>query len=71
MSLQPTVLISALRAIQALVCGRNKMIGTHWLFAGAFFGACLGATAQVPMEKEPRHHVVFETKHSGTIRVGR
>jgi len=38
------------------------MLGTHWLLAGAFFGACVGVIAQVPMEKEPRHHVVFENE---------
>jgi hypothetical protein len=38
------------------------MRGSHWLFAGAFLGACLGASAQVPMEKEPHHHLVFENE---------
>jgi quercetin dioxygenase-like cupin family protein len=38
------------------------MLRLHWLFAGALFGACSGASAQVPMEKEPRHHVVFENE---------
>ncbi len=38
------------------------MLRLHRLFAGALFGACSGASAQVPMEKEPHHHVVFENE---------
>jgi len=43
------------------------MLGSRWLFAGAFLGACLAVSAQVPMEKEPHHHLVFENEALGVL----
>lgn len=37
------------------------MLGSLWLFSGAFFVVGLGS-AQVPMEKEPHHHLVLESE---------
>jgi hypothetical protein len=36
------------------------MLGSVGLLSGAFFAVCLGS-AQVPMEKEPHHHLILES----------